>query len=148
MRCAVEAGRELDVEVAVQVMGWKREGKGWIVSPLHTRHTVSIDGSPPFELESYTWDGKGEHDVLYSPDNACEKAEIWLCGCHADKGELPPYSTDIAAAWLVIGEMQKLRGDTQRMSDFGYALDRVLTLETFMNYETSYADMARDVLSL
>lgn len=61
-----EAGRELDAQIAMKVMGWQP------INPMH----LMIDAG-------YRWlDANG----LYV------------------KGAIPPYSTDIAAAWQVVGQ--------------------------------------------
>lgn len=94
--------REIDAEIAEKVMGWERIGKGWHTKPEH-RPSKDYPGRI-----INNWDSKGEHDYLVPPGERGSNASsrVAFCGCEGDL-EIPPYSTDIAAAWTVVEHMRK-----------------------------------------
>ncbi len=88
-----EAGREMDERVAIEVMGW-----GWCMPESGPRAGWVTFASllPPD-----------------SPDKRVVVAEddVRLMQCERDVLAVPHYSTDIAAAWLVVEAMQTFNED-------------------------------------
>ncbi len=128
------AGREMDALVAERVMGWHREGRGQSVSPFHWRDANG-------DLYGIDWDSKGEHDILVDPTGY----RVYLCPCREEKGdevELPCYSTDIAAAWLVVdrfGGRVTLMGEGAVNDDDGeYQREEPGWMAVITVYEDSY----------
>lgn len=78
----LEAGRELDALVAEKVMGWARRM------------------CPPPEGDGLTW--------ISEPEGPGSLERDW-CLDDPTLGELPAYSTDIAAAWAVLKEISTKR---------------------------------------
>lgn len=77
----MEAGRELDARIAIEIMGWAR-----LATPFNTEQAVIV---PPgwTDLSAKRWLG---HPLL----------EL-----------VPPYSTDIAAAWPVAEKLRETHGE-------------------------------------
>lgn len=84
-----EAGRELDAEIAEQVMGWQRAR-----SPMLAEDDLII----LVEKKDQAWQELRGHERL----DASRRI-----------GNVPRYSTDIAAAWLVVEKMRALGFDFQ-----------------------------------
>lgn len=79
---ALEAGPETDALVAVEAMGWERKNESW-------------------------YDGEGVEGTRFiSLDGVEDTASGWDDDCNYDElDEIPHYSSDISAAWLVWGRM-------------------------------------------
>lgn len=88
--------RELDAEVAEKVMGWKL-----VTAYCRPKFKPSLD-RPGTLLADY--DDKGEHRQLVGPNGEV----YWLDAEEMNRIELPVYSTDIAAAWMVVERMKEL----------------------------------------
>ena len=89
--------REIDAQVAEEVMGWIRCGKKDHTKPRH-RKSRDFPGTI-----INCWDSKGPHDRLESPNG---ETRIFYCGCENIGEELPHYSTDYAAAFLVVDKFK------------------------------------------
>ena len=97
--------RDIDAEIAEKVMGWTPWGRNAWLKP---RHVPSAD----FPGTTYDeWDSKGPHPGLRPPDGS---GVHYFCSCAENGGrtdphvEIPPFSTDIAAAWMVVERMREL----------------------------------------
>lgn len=88
-----EAGRELDALIAERVMGATWEN----VSPAGRKKRLVTP----------------EHATIGYKDSA--KAELMVIG-YGPNGNLPAYSTDIAAAWLVVEKMRERFSSWQRFA--------------------------------
>lgn len=109
----MEAGRELDALVAEKVMGWRRVGKSYHTKPAHR---PSLD-HPGEWLDDY--DAKGPHDFLIDPSSHLDDKRVAFCGCDST-ADLPPYSTDISDAWLVVEKLRKTHCCIKVYSDHEY----------------------------
>lgn len=94
----IQAGPELDAEVARVVFGWRRmEPK----NPTHLRCFAGKFGwvlMPPGQDHYGQWK-PAEPGTPPAPD--------WL-DVLAEEETVPPYSTDIAAAWLVVERLREI----------------------------------------
>jgi hypothetical protein len=90
----LEAGRELDAEVAEKVFGWR-----WFLGPGHKAISFQpplSDGweRPMFHPDSVdVTDRQTEYERFYDWDH---------CGRRDGRSGLPNYSTDIADAWEIV----------------------------------------------
>lgn len=95
----MEAGRELDAEIAEKVMGWRRE----------KRHYTYVGDRivlvPPF---------KPEKKNVYGYRYGIHINGLWVAH------QMPEFSTNIADAWTVVERMQSMPDDT--FGDFARAL--------------------------
>lgn len=119
------ASQELDVQVAVRVFGWRREGADAHLSPRHLEGDEGMQRfaeSPNRTVIVLDWaarrfidhDGKGPHDIVVRVDRqGRDQGKRWLCGCRLSEIDVPAYSQDIHWAWQVV----------RRMSDLGLSLD-------------------------
>lgn len=96
----MKPGRELDALVAEKVMGWKR-----ILSPEDARKCLNAHSDiPPAERVF----------------QITELMDTWVNPAGKTfRGELPEYSTDIAAAWEIVEKLKAL--------GYGYCIECVET---------------------
>lgn len=103
----LEAGRNLDVLVADQVMGYQKraiEGRLCLVAPELIEWFG--DDEEKWNDHAYWWPRTGEYAKF------SKKHGFWI------PSQFPRYSTDIAAAWQVVERMQKMDDDTfERFKD-------------------------------
>lgn len=86
----------MDRNIAVQLFGWQRLGDDDRTKPFH-RPSKDVPGTIWDD-----WESKGPHPRLESSDG---KHVLYFCNCASRKNSYPSvpcFSTDIAAAWLVL----------------------------------------------
>ena len=113
----LQAGRDLDALIAEHVFGWVWTfgGNPYDLTVPVTRHVSDPD---IFTNCSFNWDGKADIPI----DNQL--------------GMFPEYSTDIAAAWLILEKLAEL----DKLGAFSTATD-FLTPWQWLDYSRA-ADMA------
>lgn len=101
---ALMPGRAFDALVAEKVMGWKIIGENEHTKPFH-KPSKDYPGKIIDD-----WDSKGPHKRFVGEglgEYGKEIIEVYLCGCDKSTGEVPHYSTSIAAAWEVVEKLKK-----------------------------------------
>lgn len=118
----LKSGPELDALVAEKVMGWVLYGEDGHSKPVHKK---SLD-RPGETFDD--WEYKGPHPRLVSPSGR----EFFLCQCRYRKGleNLPPYSTDIAAAWEVVEHMTQTTKENWKIEIFSSAFIATFSYES------------------
>lgn len=92
----LKPGRELDALIAEKVMGWKIE--------IHDSYARITDGEGARFTPLSVFRSNCECTMFRSDDCKCPPSTRihWWQAC----GQLPHHSTDIAAAWEVVGKFQ------------------------------------------
>jgi hypothetical protein len=103
----LDAGRELDQRVAIEVMGW-----GWM--------TGTSGDVLPFKRWLVPPEEVGDWGNDHPADLSLPQEEPWWLDTDprnhpSDRRLVPHYSTDIAAAWLVV---EKLQGAGDPLKDW------------------------------
>ena len=105
----MDAGRELDALIAVTLFGWEWKKYPPPTAPERPPLTLLVPPAAPNRIRI-----PNNYDRVWQPSDAqAKRFEGWDECYYWDNGEaqrgFPYYSTDIAAAWLVIAALRENR---------------------------------------